>query len=62
MSWRSLADFLAMGGQGLYVWSAYAASTVALAWEAVVLVQRRGQVLQDLRDTAGLQPHRPLES
>jgi len=62
MNWGGLADFVAMDGDGLYVWSAYAATVVALAWEAVVLVQRRLRVMQDLRDAAGLAPHQPLEA
>jgi heme exporter protein D len=42
MSWGSPAEFLAMGGYGLYVWGAYGVTAVALAVE-VWLLRRRGR-------------------
>ena len=35
MSFNSLSDFLAMGGHGLYVWSAYGVTLVVFAFNAV---------------------------
>ena len=32
--WRTMREFLAMGGYGAYVWSAYAIAGVVLAWNA----------------------------
>jgi len=42
MNWGSVAEFLAMGGYGLYVWGAYGVTVLALALE-VFLVVRRGR-------------------
>jgi heme exporter protein D len=49
MSWGSLADFVAMGGYGLYVWGSYAMVVAVGAWEALLLVQRRRRALDELR-------------
>ncbi|MDN3919144.1 heme exporter protein CcmD [Roseateles violae] len=40
MNWRSLDDFLAMGGYGLYVWGSYGVTLAALAVEAWRVRQR----------------------
>lgn len=40
MNWGSFSNFLAMGGYGLYVWSAYGVSFVLLAVEVLLLVRR----------------------
>jgi len=42
-------DFLAMGGYGAYVWSAYAVFFVVLALEALAPRAARRRVLADLR-------------
>jgi heme exporter protein D len=44
MQWSSAAEFLAMGGYGLYVWGAYAVTVVVIAAEVVTLI-RRGRTL-----------------
>lgn len=49
MNWNSLAEFLAMGGYGLYVWSAYAVAAVSMAGEPL-LARRR---LRAARRAAG---------
>jgi heme exporter protein D len=49
MNWHSLADFLEMGGYGLYVWGAYGMSAAALGWELLMLVQRRRRALDEAR-------------
>lgn len=42
MSFASVADFLAMGRHGLYVWAAYGCCLLVLAWNlAVPLLARR---------------------
>lgn len=42
-AFASFADFLAMGGHGAYVWSAYGLGLALLAWNAAhpVLARRR---------------------
>ena len=50
MNWSSLADFANMGGYALYVWGSYLMAAAALAWEGLMLQQRRRRALQDLRD------------
>jgi len=49
MNWHSFAEFGEMGGYALYVWGSYAMTAAALAWEALMLVQRRRSVSQELR-------------
>lgn len=46
--WHSLADFLHMGGYGLYVWGSFAVVAAAIAAELVQLNsrQRRLQRMQ----------------
>ena len=50
MNWSSFAEFAEMGGYALYVWGSYAMTAAALAWEALLLAQRRRRAIQDLRD------------
>lgn len=50
MNWSSFAEFVEMGGQGLYVWGAYLMVAGGLAWELLMLVQRRRRALDDLGD------------
>jgi heme exporter protein D len=38
--WASVADFLAMGGYGLYVWGSYGVCAVVLIGEAVWVARR----------------------
>ena len=40
MQWSSAGDFLAMGGYGLYVWGAYAATAVIMVAEVIALARR----------------------
>lgn len=39
--WNSLADFLAMGGYGLYVWGSFGVTALVLAAELWSLRARR---------------------
>ncbi len=41
MQWQSMADFLAMGGRGFYVWGSYGVSAVLILAELWLLRQRR---------------------
>jgi heme exporter protein D len=39
--WKSLEDFLAMGGYGLYVWGAFGITALVIAVELFALRLRR---------------------
>jgi heme exporter protein D len=49
MKWASLHDFIAMGGYGGYVWSAYGMLAALLAIEMVLLMRRAAQVRKQAR-------------
>lgn len=49
MAWASFADFAAMGGYALYVWGSFAMTAAALVWEAIALVQRRRDAVDEMR-------------
>lgn len=53
MSWGSFAEFLHMGGYGLYVWGAYGVTLAALALEAGGLAARERGTVRRLRRQAG---------
>ena len=44
-----MADFLAMGGYGAYIWPAYAVFVIVLAIDAIAPRFRRKRVLAELR-------------
>ncbi|MFQ5756013.1 MAG: heme exporter protein CcmD [Acidiferrobacterales bacterium] len=46
MSW---SEFIAMGGYGHYVWSAYGFTAVVLALNIVIPLRRRHNVMRTLR-------------
>lgn len=46
MNWHSLADFLAMGGYGFYVWSSFGLTGLCLLLEACC-VRRRFRATRD---------------
>jgi heme exporter protein D len=52
MNWASWAEFVAMGGQGAYVWSAFVMCAVALALEAWLLALRRRNIVGYLKSAA----------
>ncbi len=47
--WNSVADFVSMGGYGLYVWGAFGVTAAVVAWEGLALRRRRQQALQQVR-------------
>ena len=47
MSFSSFAEFLAMGGHGPYVWSAYGISLAVLALNVALPILARRRYLQD---------------
>jgi heme exporter protein D len=40
MKWGSLAEFVAMGGYGLYVWGSYGVTAILIGLEIVMLIKR----------------------
>ena len=40
MNWGSLSEFLAMGGDGLYVWGSYAVTFLLIALELALVAAR----------------------
>jgi heme exporter protein D len=44
-----MADFLAMGGYGAYLWPSYAVFVIVLAIDAIAPYVRRRRVLADIR-------------
>ncbi len=59
MNWQSFGEFADMGGYALYVWGSYFMTAAALAWEAVMLAQRRRRITDDLRERAARQQAAP---
>ncbi len=49
---KSLAEFFAMGGYAVYVWSSYALAAVVLVWNAVQPMRRERRLLQTLAGRA----------
>jgi heme exporter protein D len=49
MYWKSFADFLAMGGYGLYVWGSFGVTAGVLLGEAITLTQRRRRAIDEIR-------------
>ena len=49
MYWNSLADFLAMGTHGFYVWGSVIVMALLMILEPVLLVRSRKQLLARLR-------------
>lgn len=50
MHWSSLAEFLAMGGYGLYVWGSFAVTAAVMAGELLALRQRRRRAIAGVRN------------
>lgn len=46
MHWDSLAEFIAMGGNGAYVWSAFGVVALVFVLEPLALLWRRRRVLE----------------
>jgi heme exporter protein D len=52
MQWNSLADFLHMGGYGLYVWGSFGVCAAALVLEQLLLKRRQDAIVRSLRRRA----------
>lgn len=45
----SLSEFVAMGGYGAYVWSAYGIALAVLAWQLATPLLQRRQIIKQIR-------------
>ena len=54
MIWGSVAEFLHMGGYGLYVWGSYVVTLSLLVIEALALVRRERAVIARLEREQGV--------
>ena len=50
MNWGSLDNFLAMGGNGLYVWGSYVMTAVLMLVEPLLAVRRRRDALREAQE------------
>jgi heme exporter protein D len=47
--WNSLADFLAMGGYGLYVWGSFGVTVLIMAVEPLLIAKRKKETIRRLK-------------
>jgi heme exporter protein D len=47
--WNSLADFLAMGGYGLYVWGSFGVTVLIMAIEPLLVARRKKGTIRRLK-------------
>ena len=50
--WNSVADFIAMGGYGGYVWGSFGLAAVIMALEPILVARRRSQTIARLKRQA----------
>jgi heme exporter protein D len=62
MNWKSVGEFLAMGGYGFYVWGSYLVTALVLAVEVIALVVRRRTIVKRVSRSAGLFDDRTHET
>lgn len=55
---HSVAEFLAMGGHGPYVWSAYGVALVVLVWQIVRPLRRHRAILNAVRQAVAREQNR----
>ena len=56
MIWNSFADFVAMGGYGLYVWGSYGVALLLMTLEPWLAARRRRRALQTALSAMEPQP------
>ena len=47
--WNSFADFLAMGGYGLYVWGSFGVTVLIMAVEPIMVARNRKTTITRLK-------------
>jgi heme exporter protein D len=61
MYFDSFADFIAMGGHGVFVWSAYGISALLIIGNIVLAVRQQGRVHREIARRLR-RDHRPVRS
>jgi heme exporter protein D len=61
MQWGSLEAFLAMGGVGFYVWSAYGVAALVIVIELIALRRRHRVARDDVRRRARIDGAEPAQ-
>ncbi len=51
--WKSIDEFLHMGGYGLYVWGSYGVTLAVMLAESHLAARRQRRALQVAREEAG---------
>jgi heme exporter protein D len=59
MHWSSFAQFISMGGYGLYVWGSYGVTLVLLGGEVIMLLKRKRD-LSKRAQSPQLETRRPI--
>ena len=54
--WQSFADFVHMGGYGLYVWGSYLVTLAVMVIEPLLARRRHRRALRDCGDERSLAP------
>jgi len=44
MHWKSISEFISMGGYGFYVWGSYGVTLLLLGAEVLMLLKRRREL------------------
>lgn len=59
--WNSFADFLAMGGYGVYVWGSFGVTALIMVAEPLLVVRNRKSTLARLRRQLRAESRNPAE-
>ncbi len=46
-----MQEFLYMDGKGVYVWSAYGITAIALVWSVIATIYRRKKIIREIEDS-----------
>jgi heme exporter protein D len=59
--WNSFADFLHMGGYGLYVWGSFGATALIMAVEPILVARNRKNTIARLKRQLRAESRTPSE-
>jgi len=51
MQWRSVSEFIAMDGYGLYVWTSFGITAFCMLWEVLALRRRHAAASARTRES-----------
>lgn len=51
MQWGSVAEFIAMGGYGFYVWTSFGVTALCILWEVLALRRRHAAAIDGARES-----------